>query len=108
MSSSILAFGNSLVEVTFGKCSFPALLARAECCLDCFESVLCGQDQCRLFHRMMGTYTLSMNEFFAQILSTQQVTSVKSSCMLFGLNGSPLTARSFQDIVDRLDSVKDI
>ena len=108
MSSSMLAFGTSLVEVAFGRCSFPALLARGQCCLDFFDSVLCGPDQCRLFHRMMSTYALSMNEFFAQILSTQQVTSVESSCMFFGWNGSPLTARSFQDIVDRLDSVKDV
>ena len=54
----MLAFGNSLVEVAFDKCSFPALLVRAKCCLDCFESVLYGLDQCRLFRRMMSTYTL--------------------------------------------------
>ena len=57
----------------------------------------------------MSTYALSMNEFFfAQILFTQQVTSAESSCMLFGWNGSPLTGRFFQDILDRVDSVKGI
>ena len=64
MSSSITPFVDSLVEVTLGKDSFPALLVRAQCYLDCVESAIRKLDLCRLFCRMISTHALCRTRFF--------------------------------------------